>query len=181
LNWDLLNIGIGRPRNGKSMVLSHVTPPVMSMGVRDKAEIAVRAGFKFIQFAVLPEEDLCAVDEYLKSIVPMPSPRLINRKLSEKAEKGGAAFEKAGCGKCHSGEYFTDNKLHDVGTLRGWEKEKNEPINTPSLIEAWRTGPYLHDGRAVNVRDAFRECDPEGVNKLNEQEIEALEEYVLSL
>ena len=34
LNWDLLNDGIGNPKDTKSLVLSHQTPPVMSLGVR---------------------------------------------------------------------------------------------------------------------------------------------------
>ncbi|NQT91693.1 MAG: hypothetical protein HQ559_02950, partial [Lentisphaerae bacterium] len=38
LNWDLLNDGMGNPKNTKSLFLSHKTPPVMITGVRDKAE-----------------------------------------------------------------------------------------------------------------------------------------------
>ena len=37
LNWDLLNDGIGNPKNTKSMVWSHETPPLMVTGGRDKA------------------------------------------------------------------------------------------------------------------------------------------------
>ncbi len=39
LNWDLLNDGIGNPKNTKSLILSHRTPPVMSTGVRSLAEL----------------------------------------------------------------------------------------------------------------------------------------------
>ena len=55
LNWDLLNDGIGNPKNTKSMLLSHRTPPAMSLGVRDTAETAVRAGLRSILFTVQPE------------------------------------------------------------------------------------------------------------------------------
>ncbi len=48
LNWDLLNDGVGNPKNAKSLLLSHKTPPVMSLGVRSHAKLAVRAGFKHI-------------------------------------------------------------------------------------------------------------------------------------
>ena len=44
-------------RNCKSMLYSHVTPPSMISGVRESAEYAVRAGFKFIQFFE-PEEEM---------------------------------------------------------------------------------------------------------------------------
>jgi len=43
LNWDLLNDGMGNPKQTKSMLLSHRTPPVMASGVRDVAETAVRS------------------------------------------------------------------------------------------------------------------------------------------
>ncbi|HCF93507.1 MAG TPA: hypothetical protein DEW46_00445, partial [Verrucomicrobia bacterium] len=33
-NWDLLNDGIGNPKNTRSMVWSYLTPPVMSLAVR---------------------------------------------------------------------------------------------------------------------------------------------------
>ncbi len=46
LNWDLLNDGIGNPKNVKSLLLSHETPPAMSLGVRETAEVAVRAGIR---------------------------------------------------------------------------------------------------------------------------------------
>ena len=39
------------------MLYSHVTPPSMISGVRESAEYAVRAGFKFIQFFE-PEEEM---------------------------------------------------------------------------------------------------------------------------
>ena len=48
LNWDLLNDGIGNPKNTLSLLLSHQTPPVMITGVRASAEDAVRAGIKYI-------------------------------------------------------------------------------------------------------------------------------------
>ena len=41
LNWDLLNDGIGNPKNTRSMLHSHRLPPVMITGIRAKAEDAV--------------------------------------------------------------------------------------------------------------------------------------------
>ena len=52
LNWDLLNDGIGNPKNTKSMLLAHKTPPSMMTGVRPDAESAVRAGIRHIQFRI---------------------------------------------------------------------------------------------------------------------------------
>ena len=74
------------------MLFSHVTPPSMISGVRESAEWAVRAGFKFIQFFDVSEEDARCVDAYLKSLQPVPSPYLVNGELSEKAKAGKEVF-----------------------------------------------------------------------------------------
>lgn len=55
------------------MLYSHVTPPSMISGVRESAEYAVRAGFKFIQFFEPEEEMAKCVDAYMKSLRPVPS------------------------------------------------------------------------------------------------------------
>lgn len=183
LNWDLLNDGIGNPKNTKSMVVSHVTPPVMSLGVRSNAEMAVRAGIKFIQFAVRPEEDAVAIDEYLKSLKPVPSPLLENGQLSASAMRGKEVFERAACSQCHLGPYFADQHLHELGLAKGLDTGK--PVDTPTLIEVWRTAPYLHDGRAATMRDVLTVHNPEDRHgktaELTEQELEDLIAYVLSL
>ncbi|NIA14295.1 MAG: beta-propeller fold lactonase family protein [Nitrospiraceae bacterium] len=150
-NWDLLNDGMGNPKNVKSLLLAHQTPPVMATGVRDKAETAVRAGIRHIQFAVRPEEDAQAIDAFLKSLKPVPSPELEDGKLSAAAERGKALFEKAGCSSCHSGSLYTDLAQYNIGT--GVGREKDTKFDTPTLCETWRTGPYLHDGRAATIEE----------------------------
>ncbi|MBI3682582.1 MAG: hypothetical protein HY235_19565, partial [Acidobacteria bacterium] len=44
--------------------------------------LAVRAGIRYILFTVRPEEDAVALDEFLKSLQPVPSPHLVSGKLS---------------------------------------------------------------------------------------------------
>jgi len=185
LNWDLLNDGMGNPKNTKSMLLSHVTPPVMITGVRASAEIAVRAGIKHIQFAVRPEEDAQAIDAWLKSLKPVPSPYLVNGKLSESAKRGKKLFDsdEVGCAQCHSGPYFTDLEKYNVGTGLGLDKDTE--FDTPTLVEHWRTSPYLFDGRAENAIEVLTKYNKEDkhgkTSHLNEQQIKDLAEYVLSL
>ncbi|WP_169853170.1 c-type cytochrome [Anaerohalosphaera lusitana] len=183
LNWDLLNDGIGNPKSTKSMLLAHMTPPVMVSGIRPNAETAVRAGIRYIQFAARPEEDAAAIDEYLKSIEPTPSPYLVDGGLSESARRGKEIFRSAKCGRCHSGEMFTDLKSHDVGTGSG--TEKGIRFDTPTLVEVWRTAPYLYDGRAATIRELltrYNNSNMHGVTAdLSDKELDALSEYVLSL
>lgn len=177
MNWDLMNDGVGNSKNCKSMLFSHMTPRCMISGIRESAELAVRAGYKFIQFFDISEEDARCVDEYLKSLKPVPSPYLINGELSPKAVEGKKVFEKLKCGECHSGVYYTDMKMHVIGE----DVEFEQGWDTPTLREVWRTAPYLFDGRAETMKDVF-EIYKHGIDKkVSKKEIEALTEYVNSL
>jgi len=182
LNWDLLNDGLGNPKNTKSLLLSHQTPPSMITGVRESAELAVRAGIRHILFAVRPEQEAAAIDEYLKSLKPVPSPHLIDGELSERARRGRTVFRKAGCSSCHAGPMLTDRQKYDVGFGEGLDK--GQLFDTPGLFEVWRTAPYLYDGRAATVKDVITIHNPHDkhgrTSDLSEGEIEDLVEFVLS-
>ncbi len=182
LNWDLLNDGIGNPKNTKSMVFAHMTPPVMSLGVREDAKVAVRAGLERIQFAVRPEEEADAIDTYLKSLRPMPSPYLVNGELSESAKRGEILFTQTGCIRCHHGPMFTDLKPYNVSTKGTLDRK--ETFDTPTLLEVWRTGPYLHDGRAVTIQEVltkYNNDDQHGhTSNLTDEQIQDLAHFVLS-
>lgn len=187
LNWDLLNDGIGSPKNAKSLLLSHATPPSMSTGIRANYEVAVTKGFHLTKFNYADQKTEDAVKAFLSSMKPDPSPYLAeNGELTEKAKRGKVIFEssEAGCAKCHSGPYLTDQKLHNVGTKGKYDKHEN--FDTPTLIEAWRTAPYLHDGSASAIEELFfpeyRKTHKLGKTKhLSRIDLEALLEYVKSL
>lgn len=179
MNWDLLNDGMGNPKNVKSMLLAHETPRAMWLGVRADAETAVRAGIKHIQFTVRPEADAVAIDAYLKSLAPVPSPALVNGQLSPAAQRGQAIFSEVGCIRCHPAPLFTDLELYDLGTTKG--QDAGKPVDTPSLIEAWRTAPYFHDGRAVTLREVISTFDHGNTRALSEEQLDALAEYLRSL
>jgi DNA-binding beta-propeller fold protein YncE len=183
LNWDLINDGIGNPKNTKSLVFAHATPPCMVTGIRPNAEIAVRAGIRHIQFSERPEEDAACMDQYLRSLRPVPSPYLDNGKLTPSARLGEELFRKTGCANCHSGDYYTDGKKYNVGT--GVGESTGVLFDTPALREIWRTAPYLYNGSAKTIREALTVFNPKDqhgkTSSLTEKEMDALEEYVLSL
>ena len=185
LNWDLMNDGVGNFKNTKSMILAHRTPPAMAEGVRPTAEEAVRAGLSHILFAYRPDDEAVAIDEYLKSLRPVPSPHLVDGALSPAAERGKKLFEsnRVGCHKCHPEPLYTDVKMHDVGT-RG-QYEYVDRYDTPTLTEVWRTAPYLHDGRFLTVKELIgkgKHGKTRGqIESLSEQEIDDLVAFVLSL
>ncbi|MHC4743983.1 MAG: c-type cytochrome [Planctomycetota bacterium] len=183
LNWDLLNDDIGNPKNTRSLLLAHQTPPAMITGVRPNAEEAVRSGIYYIQFAWPLAYRAEAIDEYLKSLEPVRSPYLVAEDLSPAAENGRRLFAKAGCANCHSAPVYTNMNKYDVGT--GTDREYFVGFDTPTLVEVWRTGPYLHDGRAVTIKEVltkFNKNDRHGkTSNLTEKQIEDLAEYVMTL
>lgn len=182
LNWDLLNDGMGNPKQSKSMLYSHFTPPSMITAVRKKAEIAVRKGIQYIQFTRRPEKDAKAIDAYLRSLAPIESPYLKDG-LTEAALRGETIFQKAECAHCHKGEFLTDMKRHDVGS--GLNEYVGFKFDTPTLIECWRTAPYLYDGRARTIFELFKKYnnnDKHGkTSNLSDEELRDLEAYVLTL
>lgn len=187
LNWDLTNDGIGNPKETKSHLYAEWTPPVMARGVRSNAEVAIRAGFKWIQFCQVPDDRIADIRDYLKSLRPEPSPYLTqDGKLTASARRGKKIFEEeAVCGACHRAKYFTDLKAYDVGTRDTQFNNPDGVFDTPSLVEIWRTGPYLHDGRAVTIEEVFttfNQNDRHGVTShLTEQQIRDLCAYMLSI
>ena len=183
LVWDLMNDDQGNPKNTKSMLFSHVTPPSMAAGVRETAEVAVRSGIEHILFSYRPEDEAKAIDAYLMSLKPVPSPHLVDGRLSSAAERGKETFERLSCDRCHPEPLYTDMKMHNVGTTGYYDYR--DRFDTPTLVEVWRTAPYLHDGRYATLLELFVEgkhgLKGKRGSKLNEREIEDLVEFVKSL
>ena len=175
LNWDLLNDGAGNPKNTKSLLYSHRTPPCMVTGIRMNAETAVRSGLKFIHFVDAPDEIAQTIDEYLKNLTPLNSPYLINGKLSPAAGRGKVSFDRY-CASCHAGPYYTDMNQYRVS----WTTPKDDvPMDVPALTEIWRTAPYLYDGRCFTIREMLDVHGPEDM--LSKADFDDLAVYILSL
>ena len=185
LNWDLINDGLGNPKNTKSMLLSHETPPSMISGVRKTAEEAVRAGVTHLLFNEIPENDYAAMDEYLKGLTPVSSPHLVDGKLSKSAQRGKFLFEssRVDCASCHPAPLFTDMSFHNVKSQDYYDNISR--FDTPSLIEVWRTAPYMNTGHYKTIKELLikgKHGNQDGrLNRLTPQELDDLVEYVLSL
>ena len=84
----------------------------MAEGVRMTAEEAVRSGLEAILFVDRPEAEAAAIDTYLKSLQPVPSPHLVDGRLSPAAERGRQLFhsERIACHRCHPAPLYTDLK-----------------------------------------------------------------------
>ncbi|HZT31974.1 MAG TPA: cytochrome c peroxidase [Bryobacteraceae bacterium] len=78
---------------------------------------------------------------------------------------------KAGCSTCHLGPNFTDEKFHNTGAGRGTDPgraavtgraEDRGAFKTPSLREAARTPPYMHDGSLATLEEVIDFYDKGG-------------------
>lgn len=103
------------------------------------------------------------------------------------SEAGAERFASQGCESCHPAPLYTDSALdtftrHDVGTLTEASGSRlGEPLDgldTPTLLGAWATPPYLHDGSAETLEDAIAAHD--GVD-LDEDDLTALADFVRGL
>ncbi len=65
--------------------------------------------------------------------------------------RGESVFrsEQANCSSCHSGDFFTDGQVHDVGT--GDSRDRFDGLNTPSLRGVYRKVILLHDGKVDSL------------------------------
>jgi DNA-binding beta-propeller fold protein YncE len=91
--------------------------------------------------------------------------------LSDAAERGREVFfsKQTLCATCHTGPLLTDSKprpvdqivRHDVGTGEDDPGEKMGPAyDTPTLLGLYRTGPWLHHGKAETLAEVFTKYNP---------------------
>ena len=88
-----------------------------------------------------------------------------------------------GCASCHTGPLYTDLKKYDIGA--GKDLDKGKLFDTPTLVEVWRTAPYLYDGRAETIKEVLVKYNPGDkhghTSSLTDKEINDLAEFILSL
>lgn len=185
LRWDFADDGLGNGMNTPIVLFSDQTVPLHRQGTFASTWELAKHGLAFTHMIVPTEEEVNDLAAYLRSLKPEMNPNLTPEgTLTEAAERGKVLFSgKAQCATCHQGPYFTDQKLYDVGV-----DSPNYPdakFKTPPLIELHRSAPYLHDGRALTLRDVLTTCNPKNehgaTSGLNEQEMNDLVSYLLSL
>ncbi len=180
LNWDLANDGLGNPKNAKSMHDVVDTPPEMWTGVRSDMDAAVQAGQRFLGFIPDPESH-AALMAYLGNSRRAPNPYRDGDPGA--LRRGEQVFNRAKCAICHVAPEFTDLEMHDLDSAN--ETDLRYRFDTPSLREVYRTGPYMHDGRAETLREVLTVFNPDDLHgrtsQLTEEELDDLVEYLRSL
>jgi cytochrome c peroxidase len=167
----LINRGYGRSFfwDGRIATLEEqVLKPIQDPNEMDLrlAEAAARVG--------LPAGEIShALASFVRSILSGDSPfdRFINgdrTALSSGEQLGLQIFRgKGNCTACHVGPNFSDEMLHNTGVA--WRDGRLTDIGagrgdfkTPTLREAARTAPYMHDGSLATLEDVIEFYDRGG-------------------
>jgi len=175
------------------------TPPYKWNGKNQS--IYKQDGMRFSKFLTRTEAfnygELDALVAYIKTGIKLPPNLMYNKngKLTESQLRGKEIFnrsvdnlgkvipEKSRCVTCHSGPYYTNLKLEDVGTLS--KTDDSILFDTPNLNNIYASAPYLHDGRAKTLEEIwtiYGGNDKHGrVNDLSKIQLNDLVNYLKSL
>ena len=132
------------------------------------------------------EEDVTAMEAFLATLQPPPSPfREADGGLSPAASRGRELFasDRAGCANCHAGKHFTSPELYDVGLSR--RDDRYPGFNPPPLAGGFRKTMFLHHGKAKSLPELLTGLHgPDkvsGLPPLSSQEVDDLVAYLKSL
>ncbi|MFY0685637.1 MAG: cytochrome C [Cyclobacteriaceae bacterium] len=126
--------------------------------------------------------DLNAILDFPPAPKLGPLGKLIPSKASELELKGERIFfGKGQCVQCHNGPAFVDDYMHDLQVERFYKGRPEGPIKTFPLRGIKDSPPYLHDGRLPTLADAVEFFNIVLELKLEKDEKDALEAYLLCL
>lgn len=168
--WD------GRFETLEEQAMGPITSPAeMNMAAGDVlARLSAVEGYRQAFEKNFPGEGVTAkglasaIAAFERTIVSPPAPfdRWVQgdaAALSDAAKRGFVVFNtKAACAKCHSGWRFTDDSFHDIGVkdadrgrgaLKDFEgiEALDHAFKTPTLRDADRRAPFLHDGSEATL------------------------------
>jgi len=199
LNWDLEPDGFGIDIvDNRALEDIADTSPFKWNGQNPdlQTECGPRTERYFFRSQGFRGDDLEDLVSYIKAIPLRPNRyRSPDGELTPAQERGKAIFlrtvrkdgtpipETDQCFVCHSGKYYTNQLLADVGT--GKPTDRSPMIDTPELTNVVNSSPYLHDGSAHTLEEIwtiFNPKDQHGVtNDLAKDELNDLIEYLKTL
>jgi len=102
--------------------------------------------------------------------------------IDASAKRGFDLFVgKANCIACHNGWAFTDSSFHDIGTAKGNDIGRGAlfptsvklryAFKTPTLRDAARRAPYMHDGSVKTLEAVIDLYDRGGIERMSRSEL----------
>jgi len=199
LSWDLEPDGFGMDiLDNRALEEIGDTAPYKWNGSNPdlQTECGPRTERFFFRSQGFRGDDLEDLVHYIKSIPLRPNRfRLPKGELTPAQERGQAIFERTRkkdgtpipdelqCFVCHSGPYYTNQQMADVGT--GKPTDRSPRLDIPQLTNVVYSSPFLHDGSARTLEEiwtVFNPNDRHGVtNDLTKDELNDLIEYLKTL
>jgi YVTN family beta-propeller protein len=199
LQWDLEPDGFGIDIvDNRALEEIKDTAPYKWNGANPdlQTECGPRTERYFFRSQGFRGDDLEDLVKYVQSIPLRPNRyRLPDGEWTPAQERGMDIFQRTTkkngtpipdnlqCFVCHSGTYFTNLQMEDVGT--GKPTDRSPKVDTPQLTNVVNSAPYLHDGSARTLEEiwtVFNPNDKHGVtNDLTKDELNDLIEFLKTL
>ncbi|HMD72067.1 MAG TPA: beta-propeller fold lactonase family protein [Bryobacteraceae bacterium] len=199
LSWDLEpdGFGIDIVDNRSLEEIKDTAPYKWNGGNPDlQTECGPRTERYFFRSQGFRGGDLEDLVKYVQSIPLRPNRyRLPDGEWTPAQERGLSIFQRTTrkngtpipdelqCFVCHSGQYYTNTRLADVGT--GKPTDRSPKVDVPQLTNVVNSAPYLHDGSARTLEEiwtVFNPNDKHGVtNDLSKDELNDLIEFLKTL
>ncbi len=150
----------------------------------------------FTRIQPFTPEELSALDLYISTILRPPNRyRPLGADFTEAQRRGKEVFERSmtndgrmipvgnRCITCHYPPYYTDRRIHDIGTRYTYDREGR--FDTPHLNNIYDSAPYLHNGMAQTLEQIWTVYNPDdkhGVtNDMTKDQLNDLIEYLKTL
>jgi YVTN family beta-propeller protein len=198
LNWDLEPDGFGRDIvDNRLLEAVEKTAPFKWNGGNAtlEEECGPRTERYFYRSQSYSAPELADLVAFVKSLPARPNRYRLSTGLTPQQERGKAIFVRAKtkngtpipeenqCAACHSGKYYTNQSLTDVGT--GKATDRSPVFDVPQLTNIALTAPYLHDGSARTLEEIWTVFNPRDThgytNDLTKDELNDLIEYLRTL
>ena len=159
-------------------------------------QCGARLSVYFTRLLPFTPDQLAALDFYITTIERPPNPyRKLGAPLNPAQRRGKVIFERTmtndgraipeenRCITCHFPPYFTDRRVHDVGTKQ--PLDRGGDFDTPHLNNIYDSAPYLHNGMAASLEEIWTVYNPNdrhGVtNDMTKDQLNDLIEYLKTL
>lgn len=140
-------------------------------------------------------DQVIALERYICTIPRNPNRYRKGYELTEAQRRGKILFERTHdnsgkeipkenrCNVCHSGPYYTNRTVVDVGTPSPLDTHSR--FDVPHLNNIYESPPYLHDGRSNTLEEIWTRFNPEDkhgiTNDMTKDQLNDLIEYLKTL